>query len=972
MDLALLVLSNSAVKLYLFTALIALAFDRVFAAEARLTSFGRTIHLELRGQDHWTYNITKKVEKKSTTFILDLPPLSSQVIEDLRKAKLPGLTGITVSEGIDQGHRLSLVFQGENLDHFDYLTDRPSRLMVDFFERKEKTPAKLAKKEKNDSQGESDDENGSENNGNNGNGPQGQLPTKPMAKATAKSKDKSKSKAKSDRAPATTDFLAIQNGSDEASAEVLKAPTWAASPLAPVNSGGKIQSGVFDGADPDFSRFLIKDYEIKEEAIIASQQAVYVDFPILRIKPDELSILESRMPVYNLEAKETEENKQARLLLVLFQKRRLNVFLKTADWFLTKYPQSEYDEIIRFMLADTNYYLWRQNGSSRDLDSAMQKYQDALRKHPQSRLAERTLLFMGYARLEQGDNLGALQSFQSYLSEFPQTANRDLALLAMAEANYNLNRFDDAIGLYNQVIEKGLRPQEKIRAAFLRGDVYFKNNDFKKAIEEYQHVLAAFPQERDYYPNAYFNLAAAQFRQKQFKESLIDHVEFVKHFPSHHFSGFAMTRVGELLEILGADPSRVIGAYLESYFRYGDTEGALVARLRLMAARMKSMKDKELEKTVKELLASAETSTLPKVRQFAAIMVADGYYGRGEFEKSTDLLVKYYQDNPTTADFPLLSQRIVRNISDEIRDAVEKGNFITALKVHQQHATDFLKGSPRIDLKYNLGRAFEQAGVYREAEKMYRDSVNRLMVLKGTRAEKEKGVFEKIPRMDEVFLRWAAVDIEQEQFQNALEHLKNIERPELLEDTEQIERVILASKVYDKKGDTETAVRFLTELVKAWRGIPSLIAQPYLELGEMEARLGQVGPALASLERVDQLMADSPGQVSPDVHFRALKRIAELQLESKNYDKAIGSYQKVLDQYEKKMPLASFRYRLGKIFFDRGEIKKAADVWKPLKKEKQTLWAKLANEDLSSSDWQDEYKKYLRRIPAMSRESEVQ
>lgn len=55
------------------------------------------------------------------------------------------------------------------------------------------------------------------------------------------------------------------------------------------------------------------------------------------------------------------KNKQARLLLTLFDKQRYSVFLKTQKWFKAKYPKSEYNEVIDFMTADVHFALWHQS-----------------------------------------------------------------------------------------------------------------------------------------------------------------------------------------------------------------------------------------------------------------------------------------------------------------------------------------------------------------------------------------------------------------------------------------------------------------------------------------------------------------------------------------------------------------------------------------------------------------------------------
>ena len=75
--------------------------------------------------------------------------------------------------------------------------------------------------------------------------------------------------------------------------------------------------------------------------------------------------------------------------------------------------------------------------------------------------------------------------------------------------------------------------------------------------------------------------------------------------------------MGELLDILGADQTRIVGAFLETYFRYGENPKAIVARLRLLSARMKAMKPKEADLAVKEILSLAKKVDLPNIEQFA-------------------------------------------------------------------------------------------------------------------------------------------------------------------------------------------------------------------------------------------------------------------------------------------------------------------------------------------------------------------
>lgn len=921
------------------------AFAFAVGVDGRLSHFGETLHFEMRGRDNWDYKVSKEnAPGGQIVYRVQVPELTPASLAEIQKFQFVGLASIKAEAGPDQSQILKFTFKNSTVDHFDYLTDRPSRLIVDFFT----PPAEKAQS------GE-------------------KIRTLESAKSALKKNGLSQNKSAQnkgsslpERQPANDRLAIAPQGPMDVALGV--------SPETELESSGPQagqQNGIFDGADPDFSRFGIQDFEVKEEALIASRQKVYVDFPILHERPDELKMMQLRAPAYQIQPGTSDENKQARLLLTLRQNKRNSVFLKTVDWFFKKYPKTEYAEILKFMWADVLYEDWILSQKAEDLDVAVQKYEEALKEFPQSALVERTLLLIGYSQLERGDYLGAIQNFGSYNNRFPESTNRDLVKMAMAEAYSQLNRSEDAIKLYDDVIQTAKRSQDRIRASFLKPDVLFQKKRDAEAIDAYKKVIAQYPKESMDYPSAQFNMAAAQFRLGHHRQSLNDHLEFVKKFPTHSYSGYALTRVGELLEILGADPARVIGAYLETYFRYGSNPAAVVARLRLVSSRMKQMKTQELEKAVDEIMKLAKESQLPKMDQFATVMIADGYHDRGDFDKSTKLLVEFYQKDPTGSDTELLTRRIVRNIADQIHNEVEQGKFLKAMKTHQNYSNSWLRNHQRIDVQYDLGRAFEQAGAFDESEKLYRESLNRILALKGTEAEKELGVFEKIPSKDELLLRLASVNMNRDQAQSAFENLKGIEHPEKLSEMQQIERIIMAAKLYDQKGDPQTAVRYLTELVKAWKGIPSLVAEPYFQLGQMEQKLGHKDAAIASYRRVDELMKDS-GKINERTHFKALENMSRLQLETKQVEAAIGTLEKILDQYEQKFPVASMRYQLGKLHFDRGELQKADETWGKLDRNQSAFWANLADENLKSTKWNDDYKRYLKRIPAMAHDGKTQ
>ncbi|WII72402.1 tetratricopeptide repeat protein [Bdellovibrio sp. 22V] len=889
---------------------------------------GDTVHLELMGQQNWDYDV-KRVERKGQTIVeMTVPAMDDATIQSLASFKSDFIQGVSVDrKGPDGKHIILFTLSGDDVDTFDYLTDQPSRLIVDFYLNPNLKPKKenktVAQKEE----------------------------TK-KTEATAKPA-KTAAKVKTDKArkPATADALTIANQGVS------------------VAANDTVKSGIFDGGDPDYDRFSIKDYEIKEEAMIRAKDNYYIPFPMLETPVSYWEKLKVTPTIYQISPQQSDENKQARLLLTLFEKQRYGVFLKTREWFQDKYPQSQYNEVVDFMTADVHLALWQDEGKPSHYDEALQKYKEAIQKYPKSPLAERTSLKIGYLSLERGDYLGALRLFKEHIDNknFGENASlsKDLARLGMGLAYMKLNKWQDAVAQFDEVEKTSTNRDLKVEGAFRRGDVWVRAKNYKKAVEDYQTALKKYPEGQNSYPNAYYNQAESLFWMNKYNQSLDVYRDFVKKFPSNDHAPFAMTRMGELLEIFGADKSRVMGSYLETYFRYGESPSAVIARLRLLSARMKGMKPKEVNNAVGEIMSLAKKIDLPNIEQFATVMVADGYSSRGEQQKAIDLLSKYYKEHPTSVDVPLISNRIVSNINDKLQTEVDSGNFIRALKTHSQYADTWLKNSKRLDTKYNVGRAFEMGGAPNEAEKYYKDVLNRVYAIRGTPEAREIQVKEEIPSEDELNLRLAAVFTQEHKYNQAYENLKNIKTPEKLSEDAQIERVNIAVRLLEKRGDNESAIRYLGELLRTWKGQPELVAEPYLKLAELQLKQERPTEALQALEMIDKQQKDSK-KVAPVIHAKALEMMGDIYMQKGQVDQAITSYDSLLETYEESRPLSSIRYKLGQIYFKRGEIQKAAEVWNDFKGEKSAFWKNLAQEQLKNSEWRDGYKKYIKRIPAMS------
>ncbi len=893
--------------------------------KAEMSRQGDSTHLEFSGVETWNYNLEPQ---KDGRVLLRINAMDDQSMGELKSWSDSLVPKVDVkTDGPDGQYIVEFQTGGAEVEVFDYQTDQPSRLILDFYKKIEavaevqpKAPA-VQKKAK-------------------------RSPASSAAKNMAQSDG---AYQKVDRKPAGTEFIEVKEETEEGK------------PKADTSK----QVGVFDAGDPSFDRFRIKDYQIREDAIIQSRQNIYIKFPMLKLPSSRLDIIDQEAPEYVIKPKDSKENKEARFLLTLAERKRDAAFLKSFKYFTETYPTSVYEEILRNVAADVYYRRWQNTKALEDYDLVKDQYKRLDARFPKSPLGERNAQRLAYMDLDRGDGMATIQSFEDFLKKYPDSAESDFARRAIAEGYLLIRKYEDALRTY-----EGLRdskdPQLAVEAHYRLGDVHLAKEDYPKAIEAYKAALKTYPEFEKVFPNALYNLAESQFWMGNYKESLENYARYTESFPKHEHGSYSLTRIGELLEILGADRSQVMGAFLESYFRYRSSQGAEIARIRLLSQRMKGMKDKELKDAMSEMGQIARNSKLPKMSEFVTLMTADGLYRRNENEKAIDYLISYYQKNPTSVNQEFFRQRILRNMSEILRSRVAKEQFLPALQFQSSYANTWLKNNGRIDIPYFIGRAYEQAGVLPEAKNYYGAVLTQLQQIKGKAEEKERKVVEHLPEIEAVQLRLASLDVANRKYQEAFDRLTEITRTEALTDAEQIERVQLAAKVYEEKGEIEKAKIFVRNLIGAWKGNSSLLPPVYLKLAELEDRTGNTQ---ASLDALNQIPVKSTEEqpVPTDVLAKSLELKGDLLVKLKKPLAAVEIYMDLLAQFEADRPLGSVRYKAGQILFQRGDLRGAEKVWAPLDEKSAGVYKKLAKEQIEHAQFKDDYKRYIDRIPAMEK-----
>ena len=357
---------------------------------------------------------------------------------------------------------------------------------------------------------------------------------------------------------------------------------------------------------------------------------------------------------------------------------------------------------------------------------------------------------------------------------------------------------------------------------------------------------------------------------------------------------------------------------------------------------------------------------MQNIDQFKTTMISDGFTRRMDHDKAIEILSDFYQKNPNRPDVKQVTKRITRNIFDQIKYNSELGKHREVLKVYQKYSDTWLKHQDRIDTDFFLGLAYEKAGEFDVALQKYLKLYDNLQTIKGTEAEKWVSVTEDVPTEDTLNLRIADCYFQNKKFQQAYQQIEKIKSPHLLLEQDQVLRVQLASALYEQKGDLDTAMRYLSELVRVWNGKPELAVNALLDLAIMQNKKNSPEEAQKSLEKVLEI-SEKNKKVTARQIIQAANGSAELYLLENKADEAAKKFSFILDRFDAVENLAEVRFKLGDIYFKKGELKKAENIWSKLKTKEAAVWIKITKNKLQEAQWQEEYKKYLKRIPAMSK-----
>ncbi len=261
---------------------------------------GDASHFEFTGENQWDYDVKKIEDKQKQLVQITVPSLDQASLNKIKNYSSPLLKVVNVNpQGADGKTVLTLQLSNKQIEPFDYLTEKPSRLIIDFYLKKQTVEEKKSNKNKkqivnNDS---------SEDNADEELVVEEKEPGAQLAKVSDKLSEQSLGLAK--RRPAEADTLKI--GSQGPLAQITTNPNSdTKSGSGAQGEWGKVIPNFYDAGDSNYERFSIKDYEIKEKTQVAAKNNVYIEFPMLRMDLPYLQTLQIQQPIYEIASNDTQ------------------------------------------------------------------------------------------------------------------------------------------------------------------------------------------------------------------------------------------------------------------------------------------------------------------------------------------------------------------------------------------------------------------------------------------------------------------------------------------------------------------------------------------------------------------------------------------------------------------------------------------------------------------------------------------
>jgi tetratricopeptide (TPR) repeat protein len=623
-------------------------------------------------------------------------------------------------------------------------------------------------------------------------------------------------------------------------------------------------------------------------------------------------------------------NAYDKLLDFYLDKKEYLQIISLGEDYLKKYPQGELKAKIYFYLGKSYYAHQKFNQAITSYKLALQLTNDTYRKD--MILQELGFSFLASGLYEEGkrviekikdnqlrlfsqgvyffklkDYLTALEKFDIFLKRFPQSKLSANVYLNKAEILYEMGRINDAIYLYQYLLENFKTSKHKSildKAHYGLAWCYLRSGKFKKAIEEFKNTLK-YTDNPIVKISSQIQIADAYQEAKKFSEALEIYGKILKNYPNTIYADYIQFQIAMVfMKMKKMDEAYLALKTLERNF---PTSKLLPEAKYYLAVSYFSLREyKEAEKLLEDLIKKySQTELISKVYYL---------YGKCFFnEKKYEKALEVFETIKGKSKDKEIEELLYIDIGHTYLNLslLEK-----AKKIWEEFLNKFPYSQYAGSVALYLGGIYEKEGEYRLAEKYYdkviknwpnsvwvKDaifSLGHLHLSKGN-LDKAYNYFEQLLSEDSPIALKAKLYIAKIYHlqQQDLKALKIYD--ELIKSNFSISKAALLEKAYllkDAKRYLE-AVNLFKKAIKLGLDSPKL----RFYLGYSLEKINKNKEAIDEYFKVIYLFNEN------DYKIKSYFRIAKIYEKDKNYEGAKEIYKKLIKMKVKESNIAQGRLK---------------------------------------------------------------
>jgi len=286
------------------------------------------------------------------------------------------------------------------------------------------------------------------------------------------------------------------------------------------------------------------------------------------------------------------------------------------------------------------YYLALTYATQNLADQAVQAYDAFQAKYKRDPIAENLPFVIGSLFVAK-DPQKAISYFKEALDLYPNSRFAPDILAQQAAALFQLQQFDQALGIYRQFLSKNPKPELAVMAEFGMAEIYRQTNKLDDAVTQYKKVSDAYPNTPQA-EQAAFYIAQLTLQKGDAKTAIADFDAFQQKYPQSQLLPAAMFIEAQALQAAGERP-KALQMFKDITAKFPKTDIAETAYFQVAQAYAADQKTDDMLGVMKEFIEKYPDS---KNLIFAYDSIGQTLVSQSKIPDAIATYVKMVDDHP--------------------------------------------------------------------------------------------------------------------------------------------------------------------------------------------------------------------------------------------------------------------------------------------------------------------------------------